>query len=91
MIEGAIVGGAIGLRSPHGVRYRCEYIHLSTSSRIIFTVMVPWYDYVEGDMVNSALEAMAKRFAAKWIEQTGLVSECVMLGVVALTDKMSVR
>lgn len=78
---GAVVGAACGGRL---VRYRAEYLHVPTSSRIIFTVPVA----VEGE-VGSAGEAMAKRAAMKWIEETGLTS-CVMLGVVNVTDKMSV-
>lgn len=78
-------------------RYRCEYLHLATSSRILFTVGVPvevsgeppWDHFYLA--LGSAGDAIAKRLAAKWIEQTGLAGECVMLGVVAVTDKMSVR
>lgn len=69
------------------MRYRAEYLHVPTSSRIIFTVPIP-LDY-EGQYVGSAGEAMAKRAAMKWIEETGLTN-CVMLGVVNVTDKMSV-
>lgn len=77
-------------------RYRCEYLHMPTSSRIIFTVGVPvevsgeppWDQFFLN--LGSAGEAIAKRLAAKWIEETGFASECVMLGVVVLTDKMSV-
>lgn len=67
------------------MRYRCEYLHVPTSSRILFTVPVP------GEDLGSAGEAMAKRAASKWIEATGIGTECVMLGVVELTDTLSVR
>jgi hypothetical protein len=70
------------------MRYRCEYLHVPTSSRILFTVPVGGY---EGEYLGTAGEAMAKRAATKWIETTGIGSECVMLGVVEVTDKMSVR
>jgi len=70
------------------MRYRCEYLHVPTSSRILFTVAVGSY---AGEYLGTAGEAMAKRAGMKWIEATGLGSECVMLGVVALTDKMSVQ
>lgn len=94
MIGGAVVGAAVGTTF---FRYRCEYLHVPTSSRIIFTVGVPvevsgeppWDQYFFS--LGSAGEAMAKRYAAKWIEETGLGPDCVMLGVAALTDKMSVR
>ena len=70
------------------MRYRCEYLHIPTSSRILFTVPIGSY---EGEYLGTAGEAMAKRAGMKWIEATGIASECVMLGVVAVTDKMSVR
>lgn len=70
------------------MRYRCEYLHVPTSSRILFTVVVGSY---AGASLGTAGEAMAKRAGMKWIEATGIESECVMLGVVALTDKMSVQ
>lgn len=83
MIGGAVVGAAIGGPT---MRWRAEYLHLPTSSRILFTVSVG-----SREEFGSAAEAMAKRAASKWIEQTGIGSECVMLGVAELTDKMSVR
>lgn len=93
MIGGAMVGAGIMTTC---FRYRCEYLHVATSSRIIFTVGVPLevsgpppYDAFFVSL-GSAGEAIAKRLAAKWIEATGMGSECVMLGVVAVTDKMSV-
>jgi hypothetical protein len=84
----------VEVRKP--MRYRCEYLHVPTSSRILFTVAIPvevtGEPPAEGFLLSlgSAGEAIAKRLAAKWIEQTGFASECVMLGVVAATDKMSV-
>ena len=91
---GAIAGGAVAVKSIF-FRYRCEYLHVPTSSRILFTVGVPvevmgpppWDSFFLS--LGSAGEAIAKRLAAKWIEQTGLAAECVPLGVVAVTDKMS--
>ena len=71
------------------MRYRCEYLHVPTSSRIIFTVRVP-INEDRMNLWNSAYEAMAKRYAARWIEQTGIGVDCVPLGVVRVTDKMSV-
>lgn len=71
------------------LRYRCEYLHVPTSSRIIFTVPVP----VNEDRIglgNSAYEAMAKRYAARWIEQTGIGVDCVPLSVVRVTKNNSV-
>lgn len=77
-------------------RYRCEYLHVPTSSRILFTTGIPCevtgpppYDrfYLS---LGTAGDAMAKRAAAKWIEATGLAAECVLLSVVPVTDKMSV-
>lgn len=90
---GAVVGAAVGTAL---FRYRCEYLHVPTSSRIIFTVGVPVE--VSGEppwdlfflSLGTAGDAIAKRLAAKWIEGTGFGSECVQLGVVAVTDKMSV-
>lgn len=92
MIGGAMVGaGIVTIR----FRYRCEYLHVPTSSRILFTVGVPLevsgpppYDLFYLSL-GSAGDAIAKRLAAKWIEATGIGAECVMLGVVAVTDKMS--
>ena len=69
------------------MRYRCEYLHVPTSSRILFTVSVGSY---EGEYLGTAGEAMAKRAAMKWIEATGHGSESVLLSVVRVTDKMSV-
>lgn len=93
MIGGAVVGGAVMW---HCFRYRCEYLHVPTSSRIIFTVGVPvevtgappWDSFLLS--LGTAGDAIAKRLATKWIEQSGLAGESVMLGVVAVTDKMSV-
>lgn len=99
---GAVVGAAAGTIV---FRYRCEYLHVPTSSRILFTVgvpyelgpeMLPWdAKTVPADalfpLLGSAGEAIAKRLAAKWIEETGLGPDAVMLGVAAVTDKMSVR
>jgi hypothetical protein len=90
---GAVAGGAVGSML---FRYRCECLHKPTSSRILFTVGVPveisgpppWDHFFLS--LGSAGEAIAKRLAAKWIEQTGIGAECVLLGVVAVTDKMSV-
>lgn len=91
---GAIAGGAVGVRTIL-FRYRCEYLHVPTSSRILFTVALPvevsgeppWDHFFLS--LGSAGDAIARRLAAKWIEQTGLAAECVPLGVVAVTDKMS--
>lgn len=89
---GAVVGGAVGTVR---FRYRCEYLHVPTSSRILFTVAIPvevsgepsWDQFFLS--LGSAGDAIARRLAAKWIEETGLSAECVQLGVVAVTDKMS--
>lgn len=89
-----MVGGALGSTL---FRYRCEYLHVLTSSRIIFTVGVPVEVFGEPPYdrffvsLGSAGDAIAKRLASKWIEQTGLGSECVFLGVVAVTDGMTAR
>ena len=69
------------------MRYRCEYLHVPTTSRILFTVSVGSY---EGEYLGTAGEGMAKRAGMKWMEQTGLASECVLLSAVRVTDKMSV-
>lgn len=82
---GAVAGAATGAKM---MRYRAEYLHMPTSSRILFTVPVGSY---EGEYLGTAGQAMAKRAAMKWIETTGIASECVLLDVVAVTDKMSVR
>lgn len=89
-------GATIGARVTILFRYRCEYLHVPTSSRIIFTTGIPFevsgpppYDLFYLSL-GSAGDAMAKRAAAKWIEATGLAAECVLLGVVPVTDKMSV-
>lgn len=71
------------------IRYRCEYFHVPTSSRIVFTVSIGSFD-TEDDL-GSAGEAMAKRAAATWIDETGIGHEWVPLGVVRVTDNMSVR
>lgn len=70
------------------MRYRCEYLHLPTSSRILFTVPVP-LDY-PGQYLGTAGEAMARRAATEWIAAAGLAAECAFLSVAAVTDKMSV-
>lgn len=71
------------------MRYRATYLHVPTSARLTFTVEVP-LPY-EGAYVGSAGEAMGWRAATKWMEQTGLAThEWVRLGIVGLTDKMSV-
>lgn len=67
------------------MRYRAEYLHLPSSGRIIGTVTID-----VDDEAGSAAEAMAKRAAADWIAATGIGSECVLLGVARVTDKMSV-
>ena len=96
MIGGGIGGGMLGcglklfrVEVGETMRYRCEYLHVPTSSRILFTVRVP-INEERVNLWNSAYEAIAKRYAARWIEQTGIGVDCVPLSVVRVTDKMSV-
>lgn len=96
MIGGGIGGAMMGcglklfrIEVRETMRYRCEYLHVPTSSRILFTVKVP-INHEGAILWNTAYEAIAKRYAARWIEQTGIGVDCVPLSVVRVTDKMSV-
>jgi hypothetical protein len=67
------------------MRFRATYLHRPTSAKIMFTVEVEM-----PDDPGSAAFAMGRRAAQRWIDETGLGAECVYLGVVGVTDKMSV-
>lgn len=72
------------------MRYRCEYLHLPTRSRLIFTVPIPLDD--DGPSIGTAGVALARRAGAQWIEASGLdPHDCIFLSVVEVADKMSVR
>lgn len=70
------------------MRYRADFLHWPTSAKITFTVPVA-ADETEHEAQSSAVDAMARRAAMGWAHESGLHG-LILLGVVRLTDKMSV-
>lgn len=68
------------------IRYRADFLHAPSSAKVTITVPV---DAEETTERSSALDAMGRRAALVWAHESG-VHGLVLLGVIRLTDKMSV-